>query len=436
MKNIFITLVGVSCFLNPIYATDKTDISYRIVDLGPIASKKGKTNYEPTFFINQKGQALHAAASSLGSSTINQDLRVYTEKNETKLLSRGYEWLIKNFNDNGAFVGLHTCYTHPLRNQYAFAYFPEFEKATGNGLVRWEPERGSIGILADINNQNVMVGWEEVPSQNGTLENHVFIYSPSIGTQFLSNRIPNNIYEVSKINNLNQIIGTWSHVLHDFPYEQHKAFVYDPDNGFMDLGEIVSTKFKIKNGYVESESKLLNDQGQVAGILNAEEFFIGSSGDRTLPKFNGIWIWEKAKGLWKHTSEEEYTLASLNQKGQIVGYYNEGSHSQPFYADMQKGMISILKKCDTYGEALWINDTGQVVGSYWTWNSGKWRETRKAFLWNKSEGLRNLNQLIPQDSLWKITEAKMINNRGEIIAIGLYEGIQHTVLLIPITMLR
>ncbi|MFM6204633.1 Calx-beta domain-containing protein, partial [Planktothrix sp.] len=74
---------------------------------------------------------------------------------------------------------------------------------------------------------------------------------------------------------------------------------------------------------------------------------------------------------------------------------------------------------------------GQAVG----------RSNNIAFLWSDSNSnslsdpgeMIDLNTLIPQDSGWKLTDAKDINNVGQIVGKGTINGQEHGFLLTPVT---
>src|SRR5215207_6104894 len=83
------------------------------------------------------------------------------------------------------------------------------------------------------------------------------------------------------------------------------------------------------------------------------------------------------------------------------------------------GGTSSVAKC--------INKSGKVVG--WSDNSSG---ERHAFLYDSTNGMKDLNDSIPADYGWSIEEATAINNNGKIAATGYKEGVgQHALLLSP-----
>src|SRR5215207_11374984 len=81
----------------------------------------------------------------------------------------------------------------------------------------------------------------------------------------------------------------------------------------------------------------------------------------------------------------------------------------------------------TSSVAKGINKSGQVVG--WSDNSSG---ELHAILYDSTNGMKDLNSLIPADSGWTIHEARAINNYGQIAATGYKDGVgQHALLLSP-----
>jgi hypothetical protein len=60
-----------------------------------------------------------------------------------------------------------------------------------------------------------------------------------------------------------------------------------------------------------------------------------------------------------------------------------------------------------------MNNNGGIVGSF-----GPGPEEQRAFIWDKTNGLRDLNTLIPANSGWKLEVAISVNDQGEIVGWG------------------
>ena len=126
---------------------------------------------------------------------------------------------------------------------------------------------------------------------------------------------------------------------------------------------------------------------------------------------------------------------AINNQGSVVGSGDFGGQSHAFIAatDQTTGVKSLIDIGVIGGfgssRAVGINDNNQVVGSLD--NQGK---SSHAFLWDQSFGLLDLNSLLaPADQkVWTLTSASGINNSGQIVGQGLFNGQSHGFLLNPI----
>src|SRR5215208_6678300 len=120
--------------------------------------------------------------------------------------------------------------------------------------------------------------------------------------------------------------------------------------------------------------------------------------------------------------------SAINDSGEVVGSsYLAGDQNNHAFLYKEGKMTDLLTLGGTSSEAKGINKSGQVVG--WSENSSG---ERRAFLYDSTNGMKDLNDLIPADSGWTIHEARAINNNGQIAATGYKEGVgQHALLLTP-----
>jgi len=77
-------------------------------------------------------------------------------------------------------------------------------------------------------------------------------------------------------------------------------------------------------------------------------------------------------------------------------------------------------------EAHGINAKGQVVGSSDTANG-----STRAFLWDTTNSMQDLNNLLPASSGWILGVAYDINDAGQIVGVGTINGQGHAFLLTP-----
>jgi probable HAF family extracellular repeat protein len=147
----------------------------------------------------------------------------------------------------------------------------------------------------------------------------------------------------------------------------------------------------------------------------------------------------------------------INNHGQIVGdLYDQAGRYRAFLWDGVRG-IEFLGPAGGYSSAIAINDAGhvllqelergmsvyrspettihieipgrepgdgrainnadEVVGAF-----GPYFDADHAFLWSEKDGFRDLNDLIPANSGWKLQVATGINDRGEIVGFGTHSG--------------
>ncbi len=158
------------------------------------------------------------------------------------------------------------------------------------------------------------------------------------------------------------------------------------------------------------------------------------------------------------------TMKAINKSGQMVGdRYDTSGRYHAFLRGPDQELNSIGPE-DRYSSAIAINDAGHVLlqafpdvylysseglesikmskflngphalsncdvilGSF-----GPYSDKDRAFIWDKTRGFQDLNDLIPANSAWKLEAAVGINSHGEIIGRGDYrEGDDQGFLLIP-----
>jgi len=119
----------------------------------------------------------------------------------------------------------------------------------------------------------------------------------------------------------------------------------------------------------------------------------------------------------------DVTPYRINNLGQAVG----NTHGYPYYAFLWEagGLQTLGTLGGDVSQALDINNSSQVVG----WSLIQDGNSR-AFLWEDGE-MKDLNELIPQDSGWVLITATATNDLGEIVGQGAFEGQERVYLLKP-----
>jgi len=104
--------------------------------------------------------------------------------------------------------------------------------------------------------------------------------------------------------------------------------------------------------------------------------------------------------------------SAINDSGQVVGYsYLAGDQNYHAFLYKDGKMTDLRTLGGTSSVAKGINKSGQVVG--WSDNSSG---ERRAFLYDSTNGMKDLNDSIPADLGWTLYEAAGINTEGKIAA--------------------
>lgn len=174
-----------------------------------------------------------------------------------------------------------------------------------------------------------------------------------------------------------------------------------------------------------SNASSINDTGQIAG-------FASDTSDAPITR---AVLWEQGRVKEIGTLGGKFSFASsINNPGQAAGEAAtaKGEIHAFFWQKGKMTDLGTLGGEDSHARDL--NNLGQVVGTAGTGRSrtiaGGPVPTERAFLWEKGKML-DLNTLIPRGSGWELVEAAAINDRGQIVGWGLYEGRQRPFLLAP-----
>ena len=117
---------------------------------------------------------------------------------------------------------------------------------------------------------------------------------------------------------------------------------------------------------------------------------------------------------------------AVSDTGQIAGASevdSAGTRHAFLYADGQMRDLAPLPGL-TAGAAYALNAGGQVVGTSQTLT------LKRATLWQSGQPT-DLNTLLPPNSGWTLSEARAINDHGQIAGLGLFQGHRRAFLLTP-----
>jgi probable HAF family extracellular repeat protein len=262
---------------------------------------------------------------------------------------------------------------------------------------------GCCGVAAGINATGQIVG----QADNAQGIRRGFLYSNGVMTEIPT--LGGTESRAGQINASGQIVGRAR-----LATNNEHAFLYE--NGQMfDLGTL---------GGSTSWANSINASGQIVGgsVLPDGRW-------RAYRYSDGVMV-----GLPTLGAEETSSSVSfhINDAGQIVGWSEIadqgnclGFHSMHgfVYSNGQMTDVGTLGgSCSIAGD---INELGHVVGGADT-AAGR----QHAFLYITGK-MQDLNNLIPADSGWELTNAAGINDSGQIVGYGLINGQTHAFLLTP-----
>lgn len=179
------------------------------------------------------------------------------------------------------------------------------------------------------------------------------------------------------------------------------AFVWDAVNGMVDIG-------LLPGGGDSSQAYSINNSGLVVGDSVVGSARIG-------------FIWDNVNGMQSIGSLsaviQSSTAYDINDTGKVAGVSKTDTNvNHAMIWDSVNGMVDIHAGLVS-SEAHSINNLGQVVGF------GSDGVNGVAFLWDQSNGMRNINTLLNANSAgWNIRTAYGINNNGQIVGSGIFNG--------------
>lgn len=200
-------------------------------------------------------------------------------------------------------------------------------------------------------------------------------------------------------------------------------------------------------GDTSSRAFAINDRGKVVGLSS------GPRGERAF-----LWTPDRMVVLEVPPETKSSEAHGINNRDQVVGHFRgpAGIHAFLWTPDSAFQDLGVLPGCQT-SKAIGVNDSGEVVGSssgpfntrsfLWTPRDGmqaisdipseEFSEAldinthsevvgsyegslgNRAYLWTKKNGFVDLNTLIPAGSGLLLTMAVSINDRGQILALGM-----------------
>ncbi len=306
-----------------------------------------------------------------------------------KIESIGQDLTPISINDNGQIVG----------NTDDYAFFWEDGVLTSIGGIAG----GTTSLASDLNNSGVMVG-----TANSATSGHVAYYwQPGMTSVGI---LANYGYETSRafaINDAGQIAG-WAFGASDGIRHATRWDSYSSDP--LDLGSL---------GSFPSRSWGISPQGYVVGDSKL------ATGERV------AFLWDEnadpqMQNLGILGTGDYATAGGMSESGLIIGASEYDSSSEDRHAfvwDAINGMQDIHD--DTFGatsSATDINDSDIVVGN----------AELGAFIWDATSGMQSVLDLLASDSGWSELYVTSINNQGQIVGSGMFNGEYYGFIITPI----
>jgi probable HAF family extracellular repeat protein len=435
-----VTMVALLTFAGPVHLMAQHS-RYRLIDVGTLGGPNSSIGFESSPLNSLSNDGVFSACSETTTPDPNfpnfSPLILggsYGLPQPDPLIIHAFHWKDGTLTDLGALPGVNSsCVSH----------------ISGNGWIAGQSENGAIDPIT---------GWPE--SQAVLWKNGRVVNLGTLGG--------NESFSIA-VNNRGQVVGLAENATSDsFGLgfgQQARAFLWE--RGLMrDLGTL---------GGPDAFAIDINDRGQILGVS-----FINSIPDPTtgVPTLDGF-LWENGKmiDIPDPLGGTQISPYYLSERGQVVGNANLAGDNfeqarHPFLWEKRK-FTDLGTFGGSTGDAYKINDAGQIVGDAsfadTTYHAALWQNGSisdlgtigtdlcsvaqdinsrgqavgwsgvcdysaipRAFLWDKTGPVVDLNMLIPSASGIYVFFPSNINDRGEISASGILpNGDTHAVLLIP-----
>jgi probable HAF family extracellular repeat protein len=216
---------------------------------------------------------------------------------------------------------------------------------------------------------------------------------------------------VSTMNKHGQVVGFAATSFTPGPFGIPPAAPYRWTNGVMrNLGSL-GGNFGFSNA--------INNRGHVVGASSTRD---NPYGCLVGPSSCHPFLWKNGRMHDLGAPGGNYTNAVLiNDAGQVAGFWSEdGPFDGPFHAVMwDHGTFSNLGTIegDDNSNVFGMNAQGRVVGQTWHFD-GQTVDSSHAFVWQKGQGIVDLNTVLTNETDLFLFEADTITDNGIIVAFG------------------
>ena len=289
---------------------------------------------------------------------------------------------------------------------------------------------GAYSVANDINNAGQIVGtsWRSIfPDERP------FLWQNGTMTDLIANSF-SKAGEATSINDKRSIVGwiSGANYGNQVLYINGATGISRPRYA-SDLNNAGQMVFKDNNGF-----NFLLDKGRIAHLLGnfSEVSDINDAGHVIGTSSNGGFLCDKGityltpPGGFSSPLSIAPAVLCYNQPVTYLGFspYKINNAGQIIGSSVlwDKGKTTNLGSLGGSTQARDIIDKGAVVGSSWT-SSG----AERAFLW-ENDIMVDLNNLLPQNLGWELIQARGINDLGQIVGAGRFNGQTRAFLIDPI----
>lgn len=268
--------------------------------------------------------------------------------------------------------------------------------------------------ISGLNNEGQIVGTIYILG-----DSHAYIWDKEKGIQYLMINETTPLHSAISINNLGQVLGT----------------VEDENESLEDQS------FYVWQSKKDSFEILFEEDGIHTPIFidDKEQSFFLIPNLSQLPFPEGSFcIWNDKNSTFNFPAENWLFPTIFNSGGDAGGYMKLAHIDQVktyfwCWSSEQKKckfFLPIEDHLDTWITIEAMNNRNEIVGSI-AEETPDDSEHESAFIWDEIRGKRNLNDLIDPASHWDLNAAHSINNKGQIIGVGIYKGLEKPFLLTP-----